>query len=108
MSSNLPKPYIKMHKRFPTQPLYVPVEPNLPKNHGLPTNPGLDLVTDFDRHTSKSVTTPLLNKNENTNCKCCYPFRLRRKKLSKSGKKVGKKSDKKSGKVRKNKRKTRL
>jgi len=36
------------------------------------------------------------------------PFRLRRKKLPKSGKKVGKKSDKKSGKVRKNKRKTTL
>ena len=36
------------------------------------------------------------------------PFRPRRKKLSKSGKKVGKKSNKKSGKVRKNKRKTRL
>jgi|LakMenEpi03Aug12_release.lakeMendotaPanAssembly.Ray.scaffolds.fasta_scaffold727634_1 hypothetical protein len=36
------------------------------------------------------------------------PFRLRRKKLPKSGKKVAKKSDKKSGKVRKNKRKTRL
>jgi len=36
------------------------------------------------------------------------PFRSRRKKLSKSGKKVAKKSDKKSGKVRKNKRKTTL
>ena len=36
------------------------------------------------------------------------PFRPRRKKLSKSSKKVGKKSGKKSGKVRKNKRKTRL
>jgi hypothetical protein len=36
------------------------------------------------------------------------PFRLHRKKLPKSGKKVGKKSDKKSGKVRKNKRKTTL
>jgi hypothetical protein len=36
------------------------------------------------------------------------PFRPRRKKLSKSGKKVGKKSGKKSSKVRKNKRKTTL
>ena len=40
--------------------------------------------------------------------KASSPFRPRRKKLSKSGKKVGKKSNKKSGKVRKNKRKTTL
>ena len=45
------------------------------------------------------------NKEDNA---VASPFRPRRKKLSKSGKKVGKKSDKKSGKVRKNKRSKKL
>ena len=47
------------------------------------------------------------NKNKEDNA-VASPFRPRRKKLSKSGKKVGKKSDKKSGKVRKNKRSKKL
>ena len=102
MSSNSSKP-VKMHRHIP-EPVYQEV----PTTPGLPTNPGLNLVTTFDRHTPKSDTTTLLDKNKDTNCNCCSPFRPRRKKLSKSGKKVGKKSNKKSGKVRKNKRKTRL
>ena len=106
MSSNSSK-LPKYHKKFPNQPLYdtVPTQP-LSKNHDL------IFVKDFVRpNTSNPVTTSLLNKatdTKDTNCKCCFPFRPRRKKLSKSSKKVGKKSNKKSGKVRKNKRKTTL
>ena len=97
MSSKSSRPYI---------PPYNPHR-NTSKNRRIYQNVP-DLVTDFNRNpdTSKSDTTPLLDKKKN--CNCCSPFRPRRKKLSKSGKKVGKKSNKKSSKVRKNKRKTRL
>ena len=119
MSSDSSKPPYKPYKTQYThnidgnkEPVYQLVkELDLPKKPPESTKPTnlLNLVT-FDRNSdpSKPDTTPLLNNTKDTNYKCCSPFRPRRKKLSKSSKKVGKKSNKKSGKVRKNKRKTRL
>lgn len=107
MSSNLPKPDKPPYNSHRDNPKNNRIYQTVPTK---PPNP-LNFVTNFDRNpdTPKSDTTTLLNKDTTyTNCNCCSPFRPRRKKLSKSGKKVGKKSDKKSGKVRKNKRKTRL
>ena len=100
-------PFSKSYARATKKPMHVVdhVQRQLPHTSVVDrVQPQLPPRRSHLEHIDYTAVEAILEARKNASS----PFRPRRKKLSKSGKKVGKKSNKKSGKVRKDKRKTRL